>query len=179
MTGRAYCCREHSLLGRARTRAETGGYSASAMRKAQLASQQKVLCQRGCGAVLVAANLARHEATCLHPRTWARFAEIGKLEVYRDCLLWRRPGSHYGAVGGEHAHRTAWELANKLEVPQGLVVRHSCDRKGCVAPGHLLLGTVAENSRDAVERGQHYGFESWPKEKLEEMLKTKRWKRET
>ena len=34
----------------------------------------------GCGAVLVAANLARHEATCLHPRTWARFAEIGKLE---------------------------------------------------------------------------------------------------
>ena len=52
------------------------------------------------------------------------------------------------------AHVVAWELANGAEVPTGLVVRHTCDNPGCVNPGHLLPGTYAQNTADAVERGR-------------------------
>jgi hypothetical protein len=52
------------------------------------------------------------------------------------------------------AHRTAWEIVNGQKIPPGLVVRHSCDNPACVRPGHLLLGTMANNVRDREERGR-------------------------
>lgn len=36
--------------------------------------------------------------------------------------------------------------------PEGSVVRHTCDCRRCCNPSHLLLGTQADNVRDAVER---------------------------
>jgi len=49
------------------------------------------------------------------------------------------------------AHRFAW-LIDHDEIPPGKVVRHECDVFLCVR--HLLLGTDADNVRDALERGQ-------------------------
>lgn len=40
-------------------------------------------------------------------------------------------------------------------IPKGMIVRHSCDNRRCVAPGHLLLGTDADNAQDCLERGRH------------------------
>jgi hypothetical protein len=51
-------------------------------------------------------------------------------------------------------HRVAWEDANGQEVPAGLFVRHTCDNPPCCNPAHLLIGTPADNVRDAVERGR-------------------------
>jgi len=51
------------------------------------------------------------------------------------------------------AHRFAWELANG-PIPQGLVVRHKCDNKWCVAVEHLELGTHQDNSDDKYRRGR-------------------------
>jgi hypothetical protein len=41
----------------------------------------------------------------------------------------------------------------KGAIPPGLIVRHTCDNKRCINPDHLLLGTNADNARDAMERG--------------------------
>ena len=49
------------------------------------------------------------------------------------------------------AHRVAWALTNG-PIPDGLLIRHSCDNGLCVRPSHLLVGTQTDNMRDAIER---------------------------
>ena len=51
------------------------------------------------------------------------------------------------------ANRVALAVSG-VDVPAGLVVRHQCDNRVCCNPAHLLLGTAADNARDAVERGR-------------------------
>ncbi|MFJ4166312.1 HNH endonuclease signature motif containing protein [Microbacterium sp. NPDC089698] len=76
-----------------------------------------------------------------------------------ECIVWtgRRNYHGYGqiqiagrAIG---AHRAAFEASNG-PIPDGLVVRHTCDNPPCINPDHLLIGTVADNNRDKAERGR-------------------------
>lgn len=57
-----------------------------------------------------------------------------------------------------YAHRWVWEAANG-PIPKGMVIRHRCDNRPCFRLSHMEIGTVADNNRDAVERG-HMGA-SW------------------
>lgn len=52
------------------------------------------------------------------------------------------------------AHRVAWMLANKQDIPDGMVVMHTCDNSLCVRPYHLKLGTQADNIWDRDIKGR-------------------------
>lgn len=78
------------------------------------------------------------------------------------CLEWTGAGSgngygyvkHNGKVTG--AHRRAYELTHGA-IPHGLVIRHACDNRLCINPGHLSVGTAMDNTADALERGRQAG----------------------
>jgi hypothetical protein len=49
------------------------------------------------------------------------------------------------------AHRFAWEIEHG-EIPDGLVVRHTCDNALCVRADHLHLGTNRDNIDDMLAK---------------------------
>ena len=53
------------------------------------------------------------------------------------------------------AHRLMWVLWNKRQVPQGMVVRHTCVAcPGCINPDHLIIGTTKDNIHDCIKQGR-------------------------
>lgn len=128
--------------------------------------------------VSVAGVIGTHQAPV---RKTSRFTKADPIEV----RLWGQvdktePGCWefagrihtlgYGTISYKgrlwQAHRLAYTLA-KSEIPDGLVVMHSCDNRKCINPDHLSLGTVADNNRDREEKGRGiypgHGPGSWQK----------------
>lgn len=76
------------------------------------------------------------------------------------CWWWMGPtNGRYGVfcrgMGREYAHRFAWILHHRRNIPDGAVVCHSCDEPLCVNPAHLWLGTHLDNVRDAIAKGRN------------------------
>lgn len=95
---------------------------------------------------------------------WSRVAVAGPDE----CWLWTK--SHrrrYGDFFGHQAHRWIFERLHG-PIPEGMVVRHTCDVTKCVNPSHLLAGTQVDNIRDMDRRGRRrsYSPETSPSVKL-------------
>lgn len=77
------------------------------------------------------------------------------------CWIWlgggRGPG--YGAITlprpqrTELVHRASFE-AFVGRVPDGIEVLHRCDRRRCVNPDHLFLGTQSDNILDCSKKGR-------------------------
>ena len=53
-----------------------------------------------------------------------------------------------------HPARVFWELCNS-PIPDGMLVCHKCDNKGCVNPEHLFLGSHRDNTLDMVRKHRH------------------------
>jgi len=89
-----------------------------------------------------------------------------------ECWEWTRSKTKgYGnlAIGnGKYmpAHVAAWERANNTKRPLGMVVRHTCDNRGCCNPEHLEIGTQHDNMQDKVKRGRQLRGENVPTSKL-------------
>lgn len=52
------------------------------------------------------------------------------------------------------AHRVVYEMTHDIHLDPVNKVRHSCDNPPCINPRHLLLGSQADNVRDAIVRGR-------------------------
>jgi len=88
-----------------------------------------------------------------------------KYEVIEDTGCWEWTASQARGGYGQfttsvkdgrtwyRAHRFSY-TAHKGEIPEGMVVMHSCDNPCCVNPEHLSVGTHADNIRDRDAKGR-------------------------
>jgi len=81
---------------------------------------------------------------------------IDRLERRGDCLDYVGPRNNkgYGTFGRKRlSHRYSYSTFVG-EIPEGMMVLHSCDNPRCVLPAHLRVGTAWENTRDMMKRGR-------------------------
>lgn len=79
-----------------------------------------------------------------------------------SCLIFQ--GSKYRDGYGrqywngklDRAHRVVYSEMYG-EIPEGMVVRHTCNNPSCCEPSHLKLGTHKDNAADMIAAGHNVG----------------------
>lgn len=74
-----------------------------------------------------------------------------------ECWIWKSSVNKngYGKFGVTTAHRMSYILFVG-NIPDGMLVCHTCDNPPCVNPKHLFLGNNLDNIRDCVNKGRQH-----------------------
>lgn len=92
-------------------------------------------------------------------KSWYERA-IEKSKKVGDCLVFKGSINNkgYGQIKSNNknckVHRLSYQMF-KGEIPEGLIVRHTCDNPSCWNPEHLLVGTQADNTNDMISRNRN------------------------
>ena len=87
----------------------------------------------------------------------ARMRYYGWTVTPEGCWEWngRRNNEGYGQLEyrrkATRAHRVAY-MAWVGPIPEGMLIRHTCDNPPCINPDHLTPGTNHDNTMDKVAR---------------------------
>ena len=86
-------------------------------------------------------------------RFWSKVDKTGDCWEWTACKV-----TGYGRIKYKRkmvlAHRFSWELLNG-PIPDGMLVCHHCDNKGCVNPDHLFISDQAGNVADMFAKGRN------------------------
>lgn len=108
-------------------------------------------------------NLERFEVKIQKtPGCWPWRGKINEITGY-GSFLWHRTPDEPAREWG--SHRCSYLLFNG-PIPDGLLVRHTCDVRFCVNPAHLVLGTDMDNKQDQIDRGHVFKGEEVVQAKL-------------
>ena len=83
--------------------------------------------------------------------------ELRDGECWETTYKCQGRGGHIHVRSGDqlvYLHRVAWEAHNAEPIPEGMIVRHTCDNPACINPEHLVLGTHKDNTADMINRGR-------------------------
>ena len=97
-----------------------------------------------------------HTVSGASARFWSKVCVVaGSCWEWIGALSGAGYGDFHIGEGSLHtlAHRFSFELHNG-EIPDGLIVMHTCDNPCCVNPEHLRLGTMADNQCDMAQKGR-------------------------
>ncbi len=91
------------------------------------------------------------------PRFWKKVHKTDGCWEWTGSTNPKGYGRFWIAKKFYRAHRLSWVLHSGRDIPDNLLVLHQCDNPPCIRQDHLFLGTVKENSIDAIRKGQSAG----------------------